>query len=70
MGTLHTSARQHDLQRMAKPFENLAQCAVDQTFAEIKHDPGCRLRLLRQNRLDPSAPKTGVYGSSCGPGPA
>ena len=37
------------LTRIVKALEDLAQGAVDQTFAEIKHWPDCRLCLLRQN---------------------
>ena len=40
-------ARQHDLQWIVKTFESLAQCAVDQTLVEIKHDLDRYLRLLR-----------------------
>ena len=43
--------RQHHFEGTVKPFEDLAQDAVDQTLAEIEHGPDCRLRLLRQNRI-------------------
>ena len=37
--------------QIVKPFQDPAQGAVDQTFAEIKHGLDCRLCSLRQNRL-------------------
>jgi hypothetical protein len=32
-----------------QPFLGLKQSALDQTLAEIKHKPDCRLRLSQQN---------------------
>jgi hypothetical protein len=46
-----TLAGWHDFQSLVKPFKDLAQGAVEQTFAEIKHGLDRRLRLLRQNHL-------------------
>jgi len=51
VGHVPAYAGQHDLQRIVQPFEDLAQGAIDQTFAEIKHGQDCRLCLLRQNRF-------------------
>src|ERR1035437_6409295 len=42
-------AGEHNLKPIVQPFEDLAQAAVDQTLAEIKHGPDCRLCLLQQN---------------------
>jgi transposase InsO family protein len=47
-----THAGEHHLKLIVQPFEDLAQGAVDQTLAEIKHGPDCRLWLSQQNRLE------------------
>src|SRR5450830_1417639 len=44
VGHVPSNAGQHHLQRVVKPFEHLAQGAVDQTFTKIKHGRDCRLR--------------------------
>jgi superfamily I DNA/RNA helicase len=43
-------ASQHHFKRVVKPLEDLAQGAVDQTLAEIKHDSDCPSALLQHNQ--------------------
>ncbi len=52
IGHVPAHAGQHHPKRVVKPFENIAQPAVDQTVAEIKHGRDCRLCLTQQNRVD------------------
>ena len=49
IGNVPAYACEHDFQRVVQPFEDLAQSTGDETLAEIKHGPDCRLGLLRQN---------------------
>ena len=42
VGHIPTHADQHNLKGLMQPFENLAQGAIDQTFAKIKHGQDCR----------------------------
>ena len=50
VGDIPAHTGQHHFKWVVQPFEHLAQCAADQTLAEIKHGRDCRLCLLQHNR--------------------
>lgn len=49
LGDRPAHACEHHLTRIVPPFENLTQCAVDLTLAEIEHGADCHLGLLQHN---------------------
>ena len=53
VGHVPAHAGQHHFKSVVQPLESIAQCAVDQTFAEIKHGPDCRLCLMQHNLFQP-----------------
>ena len=52
VGHVPAQAHEYDFQWIVKPFENLTQGAIDQTFTEIMHGPDGRLCLMQQKRFE------------------